>query len=406
MAGMNLGFLLVAIGFFGAWRVRGNSVFGEFLQLPEFRRYLICAGIMAGACLLSLVCARIFPYAYAGHDPEITLHGLMKIWYMFCPLILCTVFSNQLSTSPETFERILRTWWATVVLLSGVAVIQFYTGIIHPQGIPTNPGRYHATLFLGHHLSTASILIFPAFTAISVVLGAWRRKAKIPHLELIAATGGILILFLSYARAAWLSVPLGILLILGRNLRLKTFLTGSAGFLGSLILLSRTEAVRVRIQNSMGIQDRLNLWIANLDFFRHRPITGIGWLKTQEMSEYYFKEKYPEHYKDFFWGHAHNNLFEMLGGTGLIGTAAFLIWSAFTFQLALRTAKKAQTAGEHRLSDLAYGILTALILLHLNGMTNVTFWEGKVMHQQMLGVSILLVIDLLLRRGAKNQIGR
>jgi hypothetical protein len=96
----------------------------------------------------------------------------------------------------------------------------------------------------------------------------------------------------------------------------------------------------------------------------------------------------------------------MLGGTGLIGTAAFLIWTAFTFQLALRTAKKAENAGEHRLSDLAYGIFTALILLHVNGMTNVTFWEGKVMHQQMLGVSILLLIDLLHRRGATNRIGR
>ena len=142
----------------------------------------------------------------------------------------------------------------------------------------------------------------------------------------------------------------------------------------------------------MGISERLELWKANIDYFKHRPFTGIGWLKTQEMSEFYFKELSPDHYKDYFWGQAHSNFFEMLGGTGLIGLIAFLGWSLFTFRLAARTSRLAAVFHQYYWSDFSWGLFVALILLHFNGLTNVTFWEGKVMHQQMLAVGMLLMV--------------
>jgi len=152
----------------------------------------------------------------------------------------------------------------------------------------------------------------------------------------------------------------------------------------------------------MGIRDRILLWEANLDYFKHRPLTGIGWLKTQEMSEFYFKEKDPENYKSYFWGHAHNNFFEMLGGTGVLGTLAFLIWSVFTLRFAHRTRIMSDEIRNPFLSDLSSGILAGLILLHFNGLTNVTFWEGKVMHQQMFAIGLLFMIQILIKSGAKK----
>jgi O-antigen ligase len=152
----------------------------------------------------------------------------------------------------------------------------------------------------------------------------------------------------------------------------------------------------------MGIQDRLRLWEANLDYFKHRPITGIGWLKTQEMSGFYFQEKHPENYKEYFWVHAHNNFFEMLGGTGILGTIAFLLWSIFTIRFALQTRNLAEDAKNYFLSDLASGITVALLLLHFNGLTNVTFWEGKVMHQQMFAIGLLFMIQIAISSRAKK----
>jgi O-antigen ligase len=160
--------------------------------------------------------------------------------------------------------------------------------------------------------------------------------------------------------------------------------------------------MKERIHNSMGIQDRFRLWEANLDYFKHRPLTGIGWLKTQEMSEFYFKTQDPEHYRDYFWGHAHNNFFEMLGGTGILGTLAFLFWSFFTFRFALSTRKLAQETRDFYLADISSGLFVALILLHFNGLTNVTFWEGKVMHQQMFAMGLLFMIQITLRKTTKK----
>jgi O-antigen ligase len=288
------------------------------------------------------------------------------------------------------------------ILLGVIAVIQFNTGWPLRQVIPTNPDHFHATLFLGHHLSTASILIFPAFTALAVALGAFLRNRKIRKLEWIAGISGVLILFLSYARTAWLALPLGLILIFARYLKPRTFIASTAALLVLLAVGSQTPAMKERIRNSMGIQDRLRLWEANLDYFKHRPITGIGWLKTQEMSGFYFHEKHPANNKDYFWGHAHNNFFEMLGGTGILGTIAFLLWSIFTIRFALQTRNLAEDAQNYFLSDLASGITVALLLLHFNGLTNVTFWEGKVMHQQMFAIGLLFMIQIAIPNGAKK----
>jgi O-antigen ligase len=402
MAGMNLGFLLVFLWFGAAIFGMGSGTLERVRNTSGYRHYRLTALLLFASCTLSLLVAKVFPFSYAGHEPDITIHGVLKIWYMICPLVLAVVFSAQDLNPFEGITFITRAWWSMTILLGVIAVIQFNTGWPLKQVIPTNPTHFHATLFLGHHLSTASILIFPAFTALAVALGAFIRNRKIRKLEWLAGISGVLILFLSYARTAWLALPLGLILIFSRYLKPKTFLAATAGLLALIAVGSQTPAMKERIRNSMGIQDRLLLWEANIDYFKHRPITGIGWLKTQEMSEFYFKEKHPETYRDYFWGHAHNNFFEMLGGTGILGTIAFLLWSVFTIRFAFQTRRIADEAKSHFLSDLASGITVALLLLHFNGLTNVTFWEGKVMHQQMFAIGILFMIQIALRNGPKK----
>jgi O-antigen ligase len=394
MAGMNIGFLLVFLWFGVALYGMGSGLLEPVRKTTGFKAYRITALLLFATCTLSLLAAKAFPWSYAGHAPDITLHGVLKIWYMICPFILALVFSAQQMNPFEGIAFITRAWWSMTILLGGIAIIQFNTGWPIRQVIPTNPDHFHAVLFLGHHLPTASIVIFPAFTALAVALGAFLRNRKIRKLEWLAGISGIMIVFLSYARTAWIAIPLGLILIFARYLRPRTFLASTLALILALGIGSQTSAMKERIRNSMGIQDRFRLWEANLDYFKHRPVTGIGWLKTQEMSEFYFKEKHPENYREYFWGHAHNNFFEMLGGTGILGTIAFLLWSIFTIRFALRTRRMAEEAGQHSLSDLASGITVALLLLHFNGLTNVTFWEGKVMHQQMFSIGLLFMVQI------------
>jgi O-antigen ligase len=405
MAPMNLGFLLVFFAFLLSKAFQISLVeppFGSgagenrLLWQWSIRGYIRYALLISAACLISLIAAKIWPYAYADHEPDITWHGFQKIWYMLCPAVLIGAFiaiNPTQKLAQAQFKNISKFWWLTTLALAVVAVIQFQYGWPSKRVIPTNPTHYHAELFFGHHLSTASILIFPTFAAAAIAFGGYMRNRTLHVREFIFTLAGLLILFLSYARAGWIAVVIGILLLFVRYLSRKQLLISAGVFALMVFAATQTTLMKERTENPMGIHERVELWKANIDFFKHRPITGIGWLKTQEMSEFYFKQKDPVNYKNYFWGHAHNNFFEMLGGTGILGVIAFLLWSFYTFQLAWRVSTHAAKNGYAYYSDFAWGLFIALILLHVNGLTNVTFWEGKVMHQQMLAIALLWMIE-------------
>ena len=400
MAGMNLSFLALVLAWLTSFALSKKLETASLPRTSEFaiewKSYQFWAWALFIACIISLVVAKVWPHLYAGHAPDVTVHGFLKIWYLVIPAILLS-FYERICLGPEglRFEwlkKVLIAWWWMTLALGVMAAIQFNIGWPLLQVIPTNPTHYHAILMFGHHLSTSSILIFPAFTALAVALGAYTRNRSLLRFELVAGLTGILILFLSYARTAWIAIPIGIVLLFVRYFNRRQLISSLLVFFTLIAAFSQTPAMKERIRNGMGISERLELWKANIDYFKQRPLTGIGWLKTQEMSEFYFKEISPDHYKDYFWGHAHSNLFEMLGGTGILGLLAFLGWSFFTLRLALRTRRYTIQAGDHYWADFAWGIFVALLLLHFNGLTNVTFWEGKVMHQQMFAVALLLMI--------------
>jgi O-antigen ligase len=400
MAGMNIGFLVVFVAL-----LCGVALYWQKplpLATPElsesFSEYRFWALALFIACVISLLAAQFFPFSYVGHAPDITWHGYQKSWYLICPFILISLFRYSLVSQPELienrFENIARFWWYSVLFLSVIAVIQFFTGWPLMQPLPTVAHRFHAILWIGHHLSVASILIFPTFTAMAVAFGHYRRERKIAKFETWVGAAGLLILFLSYARAGWLATLVGIVLLFARYVPRKKLWPSLTALVVILAGASQLSLVKDRIFSTMGLYDRLHLWRANIDFFMHRPLTGIGWLKTQEMSEFYFHYIDPEHYHSYFWGHAHSNFFEMLGGTGIIGVLAFFGWTYFTCRLAIRTANRAEENQQHRWSDFAWGLFIGLVLLQVNGLTNVTLWEGKVMHQHMLAVGLLLMMQL------------
>jgi len=417
MAPMNLSFLLVLVAWFAVLFSAQRALIIQYPFGPPFKTYRFWGLALLLTCWGSLVVAKIFPFAYAGHDPEITFHGFLKIWYLVIPVILATVFEAASLGENLSIVTIVKPWWWLTIALFVLAVVQYFTGWPQPQLIPDTVDRFHATLFFGHHLSTASILIFPTFTALAVALGAITRKKTYSfvsvQLVLIAGIAGYGILFLSYARTAWIAIVIGALLLLKKylasQLSRKQWILGAVAVAVVGLAATQLPIIQGRLQKLYGINERAELWKANIDFFTHRPITGIGWLKTQEMSEYYFKQIDPDHYREHFWGHAHSNFFEMLGGTGILGLLAFLGWSLFTLKFAhgLSTrfelrALASKTTDQNQswdffYSDFARGIFVALLLLHFNGLTNVTFWEGKVMHQQMLAVGLLLILDRVFR---------
>jgi O-antigen ligase len=74
-------------------------------------------------------------------------------------------------------------------------------------------------------------------------------------------------------------------------------------------------------------QERISQWEASMKAFQERPILGYGYLNFETHSVE-IKKRYGIGSQDF-GGHAHNNFFEILSTTGLIGFIAFVAWLGF-----------------------------------------------------------------------------
>jgi len=374
---MILGFMILKPDFARAWRVRVQ----EIADIPLFgtASLLLAAGI-----LLSLATGAAFPLLYDGHGAAIHLfRDSLKLAYFVLPLVWGATLGVL---DVRHRERFLLVWTGFGALLGLLSVLQFFTGFPHAQPIPTSPPYFHATLLFGHHLSTASILIFPFFVALARAMegpGMVRDGA-------IALLIGIA-LFLSYSRMVWIALPLGLGLFACRYINRKslsriTLVTALLLVLAIPVAL-KLPAIRERIANPMGISTRIELWKINFEFFRNRPLFGVGFRKNQALTHAWAKAHLPdpEARKNFFVGHAHNNLIDMLAGTGVAGALSWLFWNGVVLWISWRGSRAGGVEGQ-----LAWGIFCAWVVLHLNGLTQVNFWEGKVMHQWTFALGMLL----------------
>lgn len=344
------------------------------VRIPEVRRYLRATNFLTLACFLSLLFAWLTPVELAGERPDVQfVKDMWKSWYFYWPLVTVPCL---LALSPESRRKVYRVYLYTFGAMSLIGIGQFFTGWPIAQAIPGLPGRFHVTGFPGFHLSFASIAIFPFFVALSEIFTA--RILPRSHAIVIAIVG-LAAIFGTYSRQVWLSIPIGLFFFAVLQLPKKKALI--AVFLGSvgLIALFQIPAVRERAMNGMGIRDRLDLWRINFEFFKLRPLTGIGWHHNLQMAGAYYRAFRPEVVSPFI-GHAHSNLFEFLGGLGGIGLSAYLFWTWTTLRQAIRVGGAAGAA-----------FFSVWLVFHLNGLTQVNLWESKVLHSMMASIAMILV---------------
>jgi len=397
MATMSLGIgvlvacLLVGLG---GPKALAQAIGDDWRRNSVYRGYFWLALALAGACAISLVAAAIWPLGYGGK--QVVVHfgrDMAKAWYLFWPLLLYTGLSR---VSEGERGRIVRAWLLAFGLLSVIGIVQHFTGWPRPQAVPNFPGRFHATLFMGHHLSVASILIFPFFAALD--LGFRKDAAKLtagltrPWLLVMALAGGIT-LFLTFSRILWVALPAGLALWAALALPRRWVLALLSALLISGLVAFQSPLIRERAFSQMGTTERYALWSANWEFFKERPLTGAGWHHNAKLSGAYLSEKKGG--GSVFSGHAHNNVIEQLGGMGLIGLVAWLAWWLGVI---------AWTVRARSVPGFARGILCAWFVFQLNGLTQVNFWESKVLHQQawMIAFVMVWVSSSSARRKAKS----
>jgi O-antigen ligase len=367
MAAMSVGAALVAIALLINLKKQDFKV--EFKR-KEIKTYFYLSICLFVACALSLLYAKINPLSINGRFSEVHFFSdIAKVWYLFWPIFL-VVALRQLTDQQR--KKIFQSWMWAFVVLSVLGVFQYFFGWPRPHRIPGNEERFHAVLFMGHHLSVTSIFIFPFFLALDLKKYIW-------------AALGCLLLFLTYSRMIWVALPIGLLVWSLRSLPLKKALAA----LGILIVVSFTAyqqpAIQKRLHDGLGVDTRKLIWEKNIDFFKQRPMTGVGWMHNHDLYGIYLEDKSPSKWN--FVGHAHNNLIQMLSGTGILGTAAWLAWAIFVVVLAWK---------------LSPGIFAAWVVFHINGLTQVNFWEAKVQHQMAWVIALLLFGNFWMKRGSRG----
>ena len=388
---MVFAFMAFKPGFRAGWRQRAEL-------LGSNQALIVGSILLAASIFISLLTGWLFPLKFDDHGVNFQLFkDSLKLAYFALPFVWGATLGLLGAAHRERFVLV---WTGFAGLLGILSLVQFFTGFPHAQPIPTSPPYFHATLFFGHHLSTASILIFPFFVALARCAEGPRRLRD-GVLALLIGVG----LFLSYSRMLWIALPLGLGVFLLKYINRRDLLRlGLAVGLISAVaapLAWKLPAIRERIANPMGISTRLELWKINLDFFTQRPWFGVGFRKNQALTHAWTKAHIPdpEARKQFFVGHAHNNLIDMLSGTGLAGTLSWLFWNAVVFGIAWRGSRAGGFEGR-----IAWGVFCAWVVLHLNGLTQVNFWEGKVMHQWTFALGILLAFVQPRPRPANNQL--
>lgn len=378
MASMSIGvvLLLIIIGFGGIGRF-WTELRSE-LKHPVLKVYLWLSVCLALVCILSLIFASFFPLQYWNKTVEVNfLKDIAKLWYLFLPLILVV----GLRRVPEGKRFIiLKAWLIAFYVLGIIGIIQHFTGWPRHQEIPglgLSSPRFHANLLMGHHLSVASAFIFPFFATLDLA-ARWNGPGYVrmnPWFLWLSALFGGVMLFFTWSRILWIALPIGLLVwilwVIPRRLAVITALL--------LVVLGagvyQIPSVQVRLNQQLGVGTRMDLWQANWEFAKQRPLTGVGWRKNQELSGYYLLEKTKAEH--VFSGHAHNNLLDMLGGTGFPGTFVWLVWCGGVFWILWQSARKSPPVG------FSVGLFCAWIVFHINGLTQVNVWDAKVQHQMM-----------------------
>jgi O-antigen ligase len=380
MAPMSIGIGVVLLGLFldrKNLRSFQSMGFGQEI-LARYRTLGILSLALSVAVLFSLIGAKFNPLEFKigskAYGPELNFwFDLSKVWYLFWPFVLGL---GWLNLNMEQQEHVLKTWWSAALILCGLGCLQFFTGLPRPQPIPNNPGFYHVIGLFGHHLSFANIVIFPFF------FGFYLYQTQKISLRAFAFGGGVMLLALvgTFSRTLWLALPLAVFAASFGMIprKFKTVFVMVSLIIGSLVF--STPMVQKRVFSALGTSDRYELWKANWEFFKLRPLTGVGFKHNLELSGFYFKSLHPEK-DDFFTGHAHNMVLESLSGMGLLGFVSWFLLMGFYLVTSVRVRH-------------GKWYTLALIVFLINGMTQVNFWEAKVFHTFMWSVSILFFVLL------------
>jgi O-antigen ligase len=344
-----------------------------------------------GALLLSTLCSP---------DALNSLAGYRKLW-----LVGAFFVTYSLTKDRGEVSWLVSVWVASAAVVAAYGVVQHFTGIDWARelvGKPSNldpfwfgrqegfrtKGLHPSGITYAHNLLLPLVfLTVPLFSAAT----SWRQR-------LLRVTGWGLMVFallFSLTRGVWVAY-LVVLLLLGA-VKGRNALLGAAGGLVALglFLLSAGAGVQERASSLFDLKQNLGrsqIWQANLDMIRERPLLGWGYGNYRKFRDPYYR-RYPGADTT---AHAHNTLLQIWVDAGLLGLGAFL----FLFAVILKKGWDAYGRLAEPWRGIALGGVLGVVGFLLGGMTQHNFGDAEAV------IALWAAVGVLMRLAAETPLAR
>ena len=310
-----------------------------------------------------------------------SLAGYRKLW-----LVSALFVAAMLIEQPRDLERCIKLLVISASAVAAYGIVQHYTGIDLNKQLRGKPpsldpfwfGRDEGWRTKGFHpsgITFAHSLLFP-LTFVTVWLSSARLALR-QRLLLVLGWGlMVFALLFSLTRGVWLAY-LVVLLLLGviRGGKTLVRVTGGVVILG-IFLFAAGAGVRERLQSTFNFVQNLprsQIWQANLDMIKERPLLGWGYGNYRTFRDPFY-ERHPEANHT---GHAHNTFLQVAVDSGLIGLAAFLYFFWSLLRLGWETYQRLSPDNEP-LRSLVLGAFLSIVGFLVGGLTQYNFGDAEV----------------------------
>lgn len=303
-----------------------------------------------------------------------------KIWFITsCYFMVLQLIKNDLKNAITFFDS----------YLVGLVIVVIYTTIHHAMmGFTEVAGHWVMTPFYNDHTAYGAVLAFftPIVTTFFFQAEEKRKKWFYGICGLILLVG----LFLSYCRAAWISVIVMLAVWLVMKLKIKFSWLVLAGLLFGAFFFFYADDIFYRmgrndqdtsgnltehIQSMSNIStdasnvERLNRWTAAIGMIKERPV--VGWGPGTYQFEYapYQKSQYQTIISTDFGngGNAHSEYLGPCAETGIVGLLTVLALLVTSLYSGIRAYSRAT---DRMSRNLALCMTLALVTYFVHGFLN------------------------------------
>jgi len=353
-----LGFLLALLAYHGWRHAYARSSPLDWPVLTFFAALLLSA-LLSPAIRSSLV-------------------GLRKLWLVGAFFVV-----YHLVREPHEAWRLVSRMLIVTAVVAVYSIFQYFTGIDLDKQLTGRPSdltsflvggqeEFRAEGFFPTGITYAHNLCF-ALTLLTARLFAPDLNSRARVLWGIGWGLMILALLFSWTRGVWLAY-LFVLLLLGIvNGGKGVFAASMCGVLIALSLLLATAGMRERVQQVVALEDRHQIWLANIDMIKERPWFGWGYGNYKQFREPY----YARHPAAVTHAHAHNNFLQLWVDGGLLALLGFLLLLAKILSIGWQAYQTLPLECEP-VRSLTLGSLFSIVGFLMGGLTQYNFGDAEV----------------------------